>query len=316
MTSIDRRTVPSGYWGEVTSSLIWCEEKYQWSKYVAEPVNTFTNVFFFLLAIYGAKKTFDERLPLRFFLVNLGIAGIGVGSFLFHATLKYEAQLLDELPMIYTSALLTYCVLETTPGYGKPRFRILLPTVLILAVTFITVGYLYLGNPIFHQAAYATIQLVSTLRNLDLLYSSRSPLLASPAGRATRDQIQRTLGVGSVLFLGAFGIWNIDNIYCAHLRDIRKKHGFPLSLLTQGHGWWHIGTGMGAYLILVASELLVLSIKESPENFELVNAWPSLHFFVPHVKRIRQFDAKRDLKGRKPRKSLTAPSNGQVRKDD
>ena len=33
-----------------------------------------------------------------------GIAGIGVGSFLFHATLKYEAQLLDELPMIYTSA--------------------------------------------------------------------------------------------------------------------------------------------------------------------------------------------------------------------
>jgi hypothetical protein len=33
-----------------------------------------------------------------------GTAGVGVGSFLFHATLKHEAQLLDELPMIYTSA--------------------------------------------------------------------------------------------------------------------------------------------------------------------------------------------------------------------
>ena len=38
-------------------------------------------------------------------------------------------------------SLLTYSVLETTPGYGKPRFRILLPAVLLLLVTFITIGY-------------------------------------------------------------------------------------------------------------------------------------------------------------------------------
>ena len=29
-----------GYWGEATTTLLWCERKYEWSKYVAEPVNT------------------------------------------------------------------------------------------------------------------------------------------------------------------------------------------------------------------------------------------------------------------------------------
>lgn len=45
-----------------------------------------------------------ENIFLTKDLLYQGTAGIGIGSFLFHATLKHEAQLLDELPMIYTSA--------------------------------------------------------------------------------------------------------------------------------------------------------------------------------------------------------------------
>lgn len=29
-----------GYWGPVTSTLLWCERKYEWTKYMAEPVNS------------------------------------------------------------------------------------------------------------------------------------------------------------------------------------------------------------------------------------------------------------------------------------
>ena len=43
------------------------------------------------------------------------------------------------LPLV--NSLLTYCVLETTPGYGKPRFAILLPASLTALVAFITVAY-------------------------------------------------------------------------------------------------------------------------------------------------------------------------------
>lgn len=93
-------------------------------------------------------------------------------------------------------------MLETTPGYGKPRFRILLPTVLITLVTFITVAYVYSGNPVFHQVAYGLIQLVSTTQIVYLLNSQKTKLT-----KEERFQIKRIFAVGSALFLTAFAIW-------------------------------------------------------------------------------------------------------------
>jgi Ceramidase len=47
-----------------------------------------------------------------------GCALIGLGSFLFHATLLYEAQLADELPMIYVASFQLAILLESEPGFG------------------------------------------------------------------------------------------------------------------------------------------------------------------------------------------------------
>ena len=30
--------IRAGYWGPITSTLLWCERKYEWSYYMAEPV--------------------------------------------------------------------------------------------------------------------------------------------------------------------------------------------------------------------------------------------------------------------------------------
>jgi dihydroceramidase len=43
---------------------------------------------------------------------------IGLGSFCFHATLLYEAQLADELPMIYVASFFLAVLLESEPGFG------------------------------------------------------------------------------------------------------------------------------------------------------------------------------------------------------
>ncbi|KAI3475605.1 hypothetical protein L1887_62978 [Cichorium endivia] len=170
--------------------------------------------------------------PLRFALCHLGVALVGFGSAWFHATLLYSTQLLDELPMIYTSALLTYCVFETSPSHLKPRFRILLPWSLFAMVAWITAVYLRNGNPVFHQCAYAAIQILSTLRVIYLLTNTSSPL-NSAAGK--------------------------------HL-------GYPWAVLLEGHGWWHILTGYGAYSLITAGSLLALCYKEDPANFELTQA--------------------------------------------
>jgi len=52
---------------------------------------------------------------------------------------------------------------------------------------------------------------------------------------------------GLAIFLGGFGIWAVDNKYCSKLRQWRHELGLPWGILLEGHGWWHLMTGYGAY---------------------------------------------------------------------
>ena len=279
----DPHPVAEGYWGPITSTLVWCEQKYRWSRFVAEPINTVTNLFFILLALYGYRVTRREGLPLRYSICHLGVALVGFGSAWFHATLTYSTQLLDELPMIYTSAWLTYCVCETSRGYGAPRFRLLLPLSLVLLVTWITVVYVWNGNPVFHQVAYASIQIVSTLRVIHLLTNKNSALNTTTLGKQRKSEIQRLYLFGTAVFLLGFAIWNIDNIFCYQLRQARAFVGYPWAVLLEGHGWWHILTGWGAYCLITAGSQLAVGEKEDPHNFVLQQGW------FPWVKRVKPY---------------------------
>ena len=42
---------------------------------------------------------------------------VGIGSFIFHATLLFEAQLMDELPMIYVASYCTAILFDTSRGW-------------------------------------------------------------------------------------------------------------------------------------------------------------------------------------------------------
>ena len=46
-----------------------------------------------------------------------GLALVGIGSFAFHATLTYTAQLADELPMIYAVTVGFVIVFDAAPGF-------------------------------------------------------------------------------------------------------------------------------------------------------------------------------------------------------
>ncbi|KAG7224688.1 hypothetical protein INR49_030236 [Caranx melampygus] len=90
--SIERQ----GYWGRPTSTLDW------W--------NTVSNLIMILPPICGAIQTFQNGLEFRYVCSFLGLAAVGVGSWFFHMTLLYEMQLLDELPMIYSTCVFVYCL--------------------------------------------------------------------------------------------------------------------------------------------------------------------------------------------------------------
>ena len=45
-------------------------------------------------------------------MLYLSLLLVGIGSWLFHMTLLYEMQLLDEVPMVFGSAAIIYCIVQ------------------------------------------------------------------------------------------------------------------------------------------------------------------------------------------------------------
>lgn len=113
--------------------------------------------------------------------------------------------------------------------------------------TKLTTTSISLPNPVYHQAAFATIMITSVLRAIWLVFQL-------PVER--RAKIARTLLIGVTVFVLGFGIWNLDNYFCTYLREVRQwleDNGLEhLGHFTQGHGYWHLMTNYGAFLTFTA----------------------------------------------------------------
>jgi len=190
----------------------------------------------------------------RYALTHAMIAFIGIGSFLFHATLMWTAQvLLDELPMIYVSFQALYCLLlegrpSPTSSYNYNLFGVHVSVtkakLLCLGLpALITVIYLLYPNPLFHQVSYGITQLYITYK----LQALRARL--PPDSRLNKD-CTRLLSTGMALTILAFGIWNVDNVFCEDITNARD--GKWWSVVTQGHAWWHIIVACGSNRMVTA----------------------------------------------------------------
>ena len=109
-----------GFWGPVTSTVDWCEVNYEHSRYVCEFFNTVSSVAMLLTGALGLRfhrRCLEPRFRLAFLLLCL----VGIGSIAFHATLRFEFQMLDELPMLYVALVLVYILCEDGPAprYGR-----------------------------------------------------------------------------------------------------------------------------------------------------------------------------------------------------
>ncbi|KAG6900516.1 hypothetical protein C0993_009469 [Termitomyces sp. T159_Od127] len=123
-SSISSQWHQPGFYGPVTATLDWCEANYQFSYYIAEMANSFSNLFTISLAVCGALAAASQSLPTRYVAGYTGIALVGIGSFAFHATLLFEAQLADELPMIYVGSMSLWFLFDDRPGYRHSWWHI------------------------------------------------------------------------------------------------------------------------------------------------------------------------------------------------
>lgn len=88
------------YWGPIDAMHQFCEAKYATSPYAAEFWNSLSNIPFFIVpGIYGLNRVYgahDWRLTLQWLTMIL----VGVGSLIFHGTMRFKLEMLDEVPML------------------------------------------------------------------------------------------------------------------------------------------------------------------------------------------------------------------------
>ena len=101
-----------GYWLPHSANHDFCEHNYVYTPYIAEFWNTITNLAMIIPPIYGIWDVRKQKFEKRFYICYSMLLTIGLGSWLFHMTLWYEMQLLDEIPMVFGSATFTYCIYQ------------------------------------------------------------------------------------------------------------------------------------------------------------------------------------------------------------
>ena len=258
-----------GFWGAPSSTLNWCETNYEVSFYMAEFWNTLTNLGMIIPAIYGMLHCRRQGIESRYTYNFLTLLFIGIGSWMYHMTLNYEMQLLDELPMLYGASYVVYCLytarneLKKEQDKGPPRREHIVATLLTLNCIVATIIYLKIREPIFFQAMFAIIVSAGYIISLHHNYYQYSRLGL------------KLLFMVFASTMVAFALWNIDTFFCKQLTNTRERMLRPnpllkyLSPLTQLHGWWHIIGGYGFYLQVFAcvqQRLLFLKINHSPDE--------------------------------------------------
>jgi dihydroceramidase len=86
-------------------------------------------------------------------------------------------------------------------------------------------------NPIYHQVAFGSLQLLSVSRIIYLIKYRLPPSSEHPAKKVIGDMIIR----GVALFGIAFIIWNLDNLFCDTWRSLRVQVA-PFGFMLEGHG--------------------------------------------------------------------------------
>ncbi|KAI8382370.1 alkaline ceramidase 3 [Blakeslea trispora] len=235
----------SYYWGHVTSTIDWCEENYTVSPYLAEFFNTTTNLAFLFTSLFGIYNIWRNGSNKALILAYLGVIFVGFGSWCFHMTLQYEMQLLDELPMIYVASVVMWLTFLADPNSSN-GYKV--PFALALYSAIVTWSYLLINNPVFHQVCYAALILGIVYRSIVLHHQIPKDMTYE------RSRMQSLLWMSAFGFIIAFGLWNIDNVFCHHLRAWRHTVPLAIGALSELHGWWHIGTAIGCYYFVVFCE--------------------------------------------------------------
>ena len=229
-------TAPSqGFWGPPTSSVDWCEANYRYSPYVCELFNTLSSLALALAGLFGAwlHRTVLER---RFVVAFLALSLVGIGSVAFHATLRFELQMLDELPMLWLALVMIYTLLENRP---TRRFGRWFPALLVFHGILVSLLVLFTRGRLefwIFQISFGTTEFYGLYRVWRIHRRSRNP------------SVHRLFRWGMGFYLVAVALWNVDKYLCSFVSVTLPSWGL---FNPQLHAVWHVLVSLGFYSLVL-----------------------------------------------------------------
>jgi len=255
------------------STVNWCEEDYAVTPFVAEFWNSLTGVFIFLSAAYWYFTQLNADLgSSRLILIKIAkwLVVVSIGTSLFHGTLLYKYQLLDEMPMLIIS--MEYLNLLTrlrTIKYSMHKSTIKWLRTVYQAgnIMIYFVPFTYFIQPIFQVASFHVtlkffetidiiliVSLSSTLNKTMFLnifdhihikgdnlhkYKSSPAFIKSQTRLREYIEYKRQISYhtyhGLLLYSSSIFLWVVERMFCDYVQFL------------QLHAWWHFLSSIGIY---------------------------------------------------------------------
>ncbi|KAI9743953.1 MAG: hypothetical protein M1818_002687 [Claussenomyces sp. TS43310] len=181
---------------------------------------------------------------------------------MFHATLKYYTQWCDDLSMLLAVALVMHRVYTANTSI---RTTILAGLGLSAVLGGFAVWHCITDDIGWHNLIFGIMICLVGIKTHAVIDSRVDDPLV-------RREVVKMSIVGGTIFVSGFAIWNLDNFFCNGLTHAKRGIGMPWSFLLELHGYWHIFTGIGAYIFMALVEYL--TSEEAGEPLGGRFAWP------------------------------------------
>ena len=212
-----------GFWGPVQANHAFCEPHYAVSPYIAEFFNSTSSIIYILLACC-IRFPNDKLLA----AAQLWLGAVGLGSMLFHGTMRYMFQLTDEVPMVgFLCTLMVAKISTPHPWVRNDATRHIANALVILFSMTLMCVYVVMDEYEIFVHGFTVMVLGDTFLTLTLM--------------DWRSKLQRRAYAVSFfgILLGRVG-WELEHILCPEYPSV-----WPL------HVVWHVLSCLSAYGAMV-----------------------------------------------------------------
>ncbi|KAL3446161.1 ceramidase-domain-containing protein [Aspergillus insuetus] len=254
------------FWEAATANSNFCELDYAITRYVAEFINTLTNLVYSKSNIRHSRppKSLQEargrypahapilgphsrwtvfwRIPHDYEVSHADeYVEPNLRSHSYSVYMTNQWSTVDDLAMHFATIPVLHRVLTVN---STRRTSIISAWILACALATLLMFHMVTDELVLHAVCFGVMVTVVGARTMQLVGQRTAP------GSEARRSIWGIVRFAAFIFNLGFYLWILDQWACKPLQNARSILGLSLGFVLELHGWWHIFTAIGAYLFI------------------------------------------------------------------